>query len=98
MGMELSTQKACSTTTISLMNFSATVIIFIIKFSFPFSFSDPLTFSGIEPHVTLSHFDVPQALEDEYRGFKGPKFMYNSRMTYIHCLLEGVIELSITYR
>lgn len=25
--------------------------------------------NGIEPHVTLLHFDVPQALEDKYEGF-----------------------------
>ncbi|KAF5180258.1 Beta-glucosidase [Thalictrum thalictroides] len=30
---------------------------------------------GIEPHVTLSHFDIPQALQDEYEGFLSPKFI-----------------------
>ncbi|KAF5180668.1 Beta-glucosidase, partial [Thalictrum thalictroides] len=30
---------------------------------------------GIEAHVTLSHFDVPQALEDEYGGFLSAKFI-----------------------
>ncbi|CAJ1952704.1 unnamed protein product [Sphenostylis stenocarpa] len=26
--------------------------------------------NGMEPYVTLFHWDVPQALEDEYGGFK----------------------------
>ncbi|PIA46226.1 hypothetical protein AQUCO_01500029v1 [Aquilegia coerulea] len=30
---------------------------------------------GIEPHVTLSHFDIPQALQDEYEGLLSPKFI-----------------------
>ncbi|PIA46235.1 hypothetical protein AQUCO_01500035v1 [Aquilegia coerulea] len=30
---------------------------------------------GIEAHVTLSHFDIPQALEDEYEGFLSPNFI-----------------------
>ncbi|PIA46230.1 hypothetical protein AQUCO_01500033v1 [Aquilegia coerulea] len=30
---------------------------------------------GIEAHVTLSHFDIPQALEDEYEGLLSPKFI-----------------------
>jgi len=25
--------------------------------------------SGIEPYVTIFHWDVPQTLEDEYGGF-----------------------------
>lgn len=24
---------------------------------------------GMEPYVTISHFDIPQALEDEYGGW-----------------------------
>ncbi|KAL5705690.1 beta-glucosidase [Ranunculus cassubicifolius] len=30
---------------------------------------------GIEAHVTLSHFDIPQALQDEYGGYLSPKLI-----------------------
>ncbi|OVA15653.1 Glycoside hydrolase [Macleaya cordata] len=30
---------------------------------------------GIEAHVTLDHFDLPQALEDEYEGFLSPNII-----------------------
>ncbi|KAJ6793814.1 beta-glucosidase 31-like isoform X1 [Iris pallida] len=30
---------------------------------------------GIEPHVTLHHFDLPQALEDEYEGLLSPRIV-----------------------
>ncbi|XP_068645419.1 beta-glucosidase 32-like isoform X2 [Aristolochia californica] len=30
---------------------------------------------GIEPHVTLNHFDLPQALDDEYGGYLSPKLI-----------------------
>ncbi|KAF9623055.1 hypothetical protein IFM89_036191 [Coptis chinensis] len=36
---------------------------------------DELVGYGIEAHVTLSHFDTPQVLQDEYEGFLSPKFI-----------------------
>ncbi|KAF9623056.1 hypothetical protein IFM89_036192 [Coptis chinensis] len=36
---------------------------------------DELLSYGIEAHVTLSHFDLPQALQDEYEGFLSSKFI-----------------------
>jgi len=29
--------------------------------------------SGLEPFVTLFHWDFPQSLEDEYGGFLSPR-------------------------
>ncbi|KAI3443432.1 hypothetical protein Pfo_000097 [Paulownia fortunei] len=36
---------------------------------------DLLLSQGIEPFVTIFHFDVPQCLEDEYGGFLSPKIV-----------------------
>ncbi|PNX56741.1 beta-glucosidase, partial [Trifolium pratense] len=32
--------------------------------------------NGIEPHVTLHNYDLPQALEDEYEGWLSRDVMY----------------------
>ncbi|KAL5715955.1 beta-glucosidase [Ranunculus cassubicifolius] len=36
---------------------------------------DELVSYGIQAHVTLNHFDIPQALQDEYEGFQCPKII-----------------------
>ena len=44
-------------------------MISLIKFSL--YYIHILNFLGIEPYITLFHWDTPQALEDEYGGFRG---------------------------
>ncbi|KAK1285381.1 Beta-glucosidase 13 [Acorus calamus] len=40
-----------------------------------FSISWPRIFPGIEPMVTIFHWDVPQVLEDEYGGFRSKRIL-----------------------
>ncbi|KAL1314247.1 hypothetical protein HN51_041029 [Arachis hypogaea] len=39
------------------------------------NFINELISNGIQPHVTLHNFDLPQALEDEYGGWVSPKII-----------------------
>ncbi|KAF7824488.1 vicianin hydrolase-like [Senna tora] len=47
--------------------------------SFRFSISWSRIFPGLTPFVTLFHWDVPQALEDEYGGFRSRKIVNDFR-------------------
>ena len=40
--------------------------------------SSILVYTGIQPHVTLHHADLPQVLEDEYGGWVSRKIVYGS--------------------
>ena len=43
---------------------------------FPFLISHNV---GIEAHVTLNHWDLPQTLEDEYGGWVSRRVVYGSQ-------------------
>ncbi|KAL4034969.1 hypothetical protein IC575_003643 [Cucumis melo] len=44
--------------------------------------------NGIQPYVTLFHWDTPQALEDEYGGFRGPQIVNDFRDYVDLCFKE----------
>ncbi|KAK9938652.1 hypothetical protein M0R45_015376 [Rubus argutus] len=50
---------------------------------------DQLISKGIQPHVTLHHSDLPQALEDEYGGWFSPRivkdFTAYANVCFEHC-------------
>eukprot|EP01018_Ginkgo_biloba_P023323 Gb_30540 [translate_table: standard] len=65
---------------------------------------------GIEPYVTLSHFDIPQALEDEYGGWISPRIvddfanyaevcfkLFADRVKYWITINEPNLEASMGY-
>lgn len=43
-------------------------------------------FAGIEPHVTLFQYDLPQVIEDEYNGWLSPQIMYAFYFHSLHVL------------
>lgn len=57
------------------------LIIYIIHTSFDLPFmlcflcNKFFFYKGIEPYVTIFHWDVPQTLEDEYGGFLSPRIV-----------------------
>ncbi|KAK7359745.1 hypothetical protein VNO77_01710 [Canavalia gladiata] len=40
---------------------------------------DALVYRGIEPFVTITHYDIPQELEDRYEGWLSPKIQEDFR-------------------
>ncbi|QCE09134.1 cyanogenic beta-glucosidase-like [Vigna unguiculata] len=52
------------------------------------NFIDHLLDRGLQPYVTLFHWDLPQALEEEYRGFLSPRIV-NDFQDYVEvCFKE----------
>ncbi|KAM0854298.1 hypothetical protein ACQ4PT_050523 [Festuca glaucescens] len=43
--------------------------------AYRFSIAWPRLIPGIQPHVTIYHFDLPQSLQDEYNGLVSPRFI-----------------------
>ncbi|KAH9328277.1 hypothetical protein KI387_000385, partial [Taxus chinensis] len=56
--------------------------------TYRFSISWPRIFPSIEPFVTLYHWDVPQALEDEYGGFLSSKVVEDVAVFAEKCFEE----------
>ncbi|RVX20604.1 Beta-glucosidase 3 [Vitis vinifera] len=45
------------------------------------NFINELISHGFQPHVTLFHSDLPQALEDEYEGWISRRIVYGSHLS-----------------
>ncbi|XP_059438334.1 beta-glucosidase 17-like isoform X2 [Corylus avellana] len=56
--------------------------------SFRFSISWPRILPSLEPLVTLFHWDLPQALEDQYHGFLSPDIVDDYRDYVDFCFKE----------
>ncbi|KAF8780845.1 hypothetical protein HU200_000795 [Digitaria exilis] len=50
--------------------------------AYRFSIAWPRLIPGIQPHVTIYHFDLPQVLQDEYGGLLSPRFMFMHPLVY----------------
>ncbi|WVZ90736.1 hypothetical protein U9M48_037010 [Paspalum notatum var. saurae] len=49
---------------------------------------DELLSKGLQPYVTIFHWDSPQALEDKYRGFLSPNIIYDYKNFAEVCFRE----------
>ncbi|KAL0311826.1 UNVERIFIED_CONTAM: Raucaffricine-O-beta-D-glucosidase [Sesamum radiatum] len=54
--------------------------------AYRFSISWSRILPGLEPYVTLFHFDLPQALEEEYGGFLSKKIVQAISSAYVSAL------------
>ncbi|KAL6882565.1 hypothetical protein ACP4OV_011255 [Aristida adscensionis] len=48
---------------------------------------------GVQPFVTLFHWDLPQALEDKYGGFLSPNIICNSKEFNIHPVRMNIQQI-----
>ena len=50
-----------------------------------------LYYTGMVPYVTIFHWDLPQALEDEYGGFRSDKIVYVPCIVQMISSVDGEI-------